>query len=99
MLALLDSTASPRSAPATGLLRLSDDVGRKGWWNSYANTVDRQFIDLPWLEARAERLRTYGAMLVPGPKVDWHISTRRPDHCATAPAESRSATATTPIAP
>jgi Domain of unknown function (DUF5753) len=41
-------------------------VWRKGWWDSYANTVDRQFIDLPWLEARADRLRDYEALLVPG---------------------------------
>ena len=39
---------------------------RKGWWDAYANTVDRRYIDLLWLDARAERLRTYGAMLVPG---------------------------------
>ncbi len=66
VLALLDLYGVSEERIREGLLRLSDDVWRKGWWEGYANTVDRQYIDMPWLEARAERLRTYEAMLVPG---------------------------------
>lgn len=66
VLALLDLYRVSEEHTRDGLLRLSEDVWRKGWWEGYANTVDRQYIDMPWLEARAERLRTYGAMLVPG---------------------------------
>jgi Domain of unknown function (DUF5753) len=41
-------------------------VWRKGWWDAYSNDIDRRFIDLLWPDSRAERLRTYEAMLVPG---------------------------------
>ena len=66
VLALLDLYGVSEERTRDGLLRLSEDVWRKGWWDGYANTVDRQYIDMPWLEARAERLRTYEAILVPG---------------------------------
>ncbi|MGH2601062.1 MAG: helix-turn-helix domain-containing protein [Pseudonocardiaceae bacterium] len=66
VLALLDLYGVSDERTREGLLRLSEDVWRKGWWDGYANSVDRQYIDMPWLEARAERIRTYEAMLVPG---------------------------------
>ncbi|MGH3991683.1 MAG: helix-turn-helix domain-containing protein, partial [Pseudonocardiaceae bacterium] len=66
VLALLDLYGVSDERTREGLLRLSEDVWRKGWWDGYANSVDRQYIDLVWLQSRAERLRTYGAMLVPG---------------------------------
>ncbi|MDQ3990602.1 MAG: helix-turn-helix domain-containing protein, partial [Actinomycetota bacterium] len=66
VLALLDLYGVSEERTRDGLIRLSEDVWRKGWWDAYANTVDRRYIDLLWLDARAERLRTYGAMLVPG---------------------------------
>ncbi len=66
VLALLDLYHVSEERIRDGLLRLSDDMWRKGWWDGYVNTVDRQYVDMPWLEARAERLRTHGAMLVPG---------------------------------
>ncbi len=66
VLALLDLYGVSEKRLREGLLRLSDDMWRKGWWDGYANTVDRLFIDLPWLEARADRIGAYEAMLVPG---------------------------------
>ncbi|MDQ4020080.1 MAG: DUF5753 domain-containing protein [Actinomycetota bacterium] len=66
VLALLDLYGVSEERTRNGLLRLSEDVWRKGWWDAYANTVDRQFIDLPWLEARADRIANYEAMLVSG---------------------------------
>ncbi|MGH3964526.1 MAG: helix-turn-helix domain-containing protein [Pseudonocardiaceae bacterium] len=66
VLALLDLYGVSEERTREGLLQLSDDVWRKGWWDAYSNDIDRRFIDLLWLDSRAERLRTYEAMLVPG---------------------------------
>lgn len=66
VLALLDLYGVSEERTRDGLLQLCDDMWRKGWWDDYANTVDRRYIDLVWLQSRAERLRTYEAMLVPG---------------------------------
>jgi transcriptional regulator with XRE-family HTH domain len=66
VLALLDLYSVSEERIRDGLLRLSDDVWRKGWWDDFANAVDRRYIDFVWLQSRTERLRTYSAMLVPG---------------------------------
>ncbi len=66
VLALLDLYGVSEERTRDGLLQLADDVWRKGWWDAYANDIDRRYIDLVWLGSRAERLRTYGSMLVPG---------------------------------
>ncbi len=66
VLALLDLYGVSEERTRDGLLQLSDDVWRKGWWDDFASAVDRRYVDLLWLQSRAERLRTYGAMLVPG---------------------------------
>ncbi len=66
VLALLDLYGVSEERTRDGLLQLSDDAWRKGWWDAYANDIDREYIDLVWLQSRAERLRTYEAMLVPG---------------------------------
>lgn len=66
VLALLDLYRVSEERTRDGLLQLSDDVWRKGWWDDYTSTVGRRYIDFVWLQSRAERLRTYSAMLVPG---------------------------------
>ena len=66
VLALLDLYRVSEERTRDGLLQLSDDVWRKGWWDEYTSTLDRRYIDVVWLQSRAERLRTYSAMLVPG---------------------------------
>ncbi len=66
VLALLDLYGVAEERTRDGLLQLSDDVWRKGWWDGYAGAVERRYVDLLWLQSRAERLRTYGSMLVPG---------------------------------
>ncbi|MGH3856622.1 MAG: helix-turn-helix domain-containing protein [Pseudonocardiaceae bacterium] len=66
VLALLDLYRVAATRTRERLLQLSDDVWRKGWWDGFEDTVGRQYIDLVWLQSRAERLRTYGSMLVPG---------------------------------
>jgi hypothetical protein len=66
VLALLDLYRVFEERTRDGLLQLSDDVWRKGWWDDFTSTVGRQYVDFVWLQSRAERLRTYSAMLVPG---------------------------------
>ncbi|WP_158299772.1 helix-turn-helix domain-containing protein [Glycomyces paridis] len=48
------------------LLKLCEDVWRKGWWHPYREEVTRDFIDLPWLESRTDKLYAYQNMVVHG---------------------------------
>lgn len=48
------------------LLALCEDVWRKSWWDPYSEDVTRDFINLPWLESRADRIFEYQNMLMPG---------------------------------
>lgn len=66
LLALLDLYNVSDQAKRDGLLKLSEEVWRKGWWEGYTDTVDPRFIDYAWLESRADKLRIYETMLVPG---------------------------------
>jgi transcriptional regulator with XRE-family HTH domain len=66
LLALLDFYRINEPRERETLFRLSEEVWRTGWWDGYAKDIDRQFIEVPWLEARAERICSYNAMVVPG---------------------------------
>ncbi len=66
LLALLDFYRVHDQRERDELFRLSEEVWQTGWWEGYAKDVDRQFVELPWLEARAERICSYNAMVVPG---------------------------------
>ncbi len=66
LLALLDFYRIHEPREREQLFRLSEEVWRTGWWDGYAKDVDRQFVEVPWLEARAERISSYNAMVVPG---------------------------------
>ncbi len=67
VLALLDLYGVSDERRREDLLRLSAELWRKGWWDGYANAFyDRNFIDFPWLEGRADRIRSYEAMVLPG---------------------------------
>lgn len=48
------------------LEQLSRDVWRKGWWEGYAGDIAGSFIDHAWLEDRAERIRSFEAIVLPG---------------------------------
>lgn len=50
------------------LLTLCEDVWRKSWWDPYSEDVNlsSDFINLPWLESRAEEIDSYGNMLIQG---------------------------------
>ncbi|MER5627162.1 helix-turn-helix transcriptional regulator [Streptosporangium sp. NPDC002544] len=49
-----------------GLERLSRDIWRKGWWDGYATDSLGGMFDHVWLETRAEGIRSYEVMVVPG---------------------------------
>lgn len=66
VLALLDLYGVDDEKRRGGLIQLSEEVWQKGWWEQYADALDRQFIDYPWLEGRADRIRSYNAMVLPG---------------------------------
>ncbi len=46
--------------------QLSREIWYKGWWEGYADAIAESFIDHAWLEARAERIRSFDAVSLPG---------------------------------
>lgn len=66
LMALLDLYGVSGRRKRDGLLRLSEDVWQKGWWDGYEPDVERQFVDFVWLEARATVIRSFDPLLVPG---------------------------------
>jgi len=49
-----------------GLEALTRDIWGRGWWDRYIRSVHISVIDLAWLEARAQRLRTFSPLVIPG---------------------------------
>ncbi len=66
LMALLDLYGVSDRRKRDGLLRLSEDVWQKGWWDGYAEDVERQFVDFVWLESRATEIRVFENTLCPG---------------------------------
>ncbi|MGH3936750.1 MAG: helix-turn-helix domain-containing protein [Pseudonocardiaceae bacterium] len=66
LMALLDLYGVSDRHKRDGLLRLSDDVWQKGWWDGYEPDVERQFVDFVWLESRATAIRSFDPLLVTG---------------------------------
>jgi transcriptional regulator with XRE-family HTH domain len=66
LMALLDFYGVSDQRRRDGLLTLREEVWRKGWWDGYADAVDRRFIDYVWLESRAQEIRSYDGILLPG---------------------------------
>lgn len=66
LMALLDLYGVAERRRRDGLLRLSEDVWQKGWWDGYASEVEHQFVDYVWLEARATTIRAFDCLLLPG---------------------------------
>lgn len=66
VLALLDlyGVADPRHRD--GLIRLSESLWQKGWWDGFADDVTGSFIDYVWVESEATELRFYENTIVPG---------------------------------
>jgi transcriptional regulator with XRE-family HTH domain len=66
LLALLDLYTVSDSRRRDGLLTLREEVWRKGWWDGYADDVDRRLIDYVWLESRARVIHAFDNTLLPG---------------------------------
>jgi transcriptional regulator with XRE-family HTH domain len=66
LMALLDFYTVLDKHRREALLTLREDVWRKGWWDRYAEEVDRRFIDYVWLESRAREIHTFDNTLLLG---------------------------------
>ncbi len=66
LMALLDLYGVDQRRQRDGLLRLSEEVWQKGWWDGYAPDVERQFVDFVWLESRATAIRAFDCVVLPG---------------------------------
>jgi transcriptional regulator with XRE-family HTH domain len=67
VLALLDLYQVHDEAERRRLIDLADDVWRTDEWDrEYGELIDRSFVDVPWLEARSDRIYSYDPMWVPG---------------------------------
>jgi transcriptional regulator with XRE-family HTH domain len=49
-----------------GLVRLSDEAWQNGWWDAYTEDVKLGIVDNAWLESRAQRIRSFDALVIPG---------------------------------
>lgn len=59
MLALLDFYGVSDKHARDGLLQLHADSWQKGWWDGYAEDVERSFVDFVWLESRATEILAF----------------------------------------
>ena len=59
MLALLDFYGVADKHARDGLLQLHADSWQKGWWDGYAEDVERSFVDFVWLESRATEILNF----------------------------------------
>jgi transcriptional regulator with XRE-family HTH domain len=66
LMALLDLYGVSDRRRRDGLLRLSEEVWQKGWWDGYEPDVERQFVDFVWLESRATAIRSFDPLVVTG---------------------------------
>lgn len=66
LLALLDLYGVADSRRREALMKLSQEVWQKGWWDGYAGEVVGWLIDYVWLESRAREIRTFDNTLLPG---------------------------------
>ncbi|GGK85232.1 transcriptional regulator [Sphaerisporangium melleum] len=66
LLALLDLYGVANGRRREELVKLSQDVWQKGWWDGYADEVGGHFIDYVWLESRAQEIRAFDNTLLPG---------------------------------
>jgi transcriptional regulator with XRE-family HTH domain len=66
VLAYLDLCGIDDQHRRDALKRLSQDVFQKGWWDGYAAEVAGSLVDRIWLESRAQEIRTFDVVVVPG---------------------------------
>jgi transcriptional regulator with XRE-family HTH domain len=66
LLALLSLYGVSDEKTREGLLQLCDEHWRKGWWDQHRDDLGKNFINLPWLESRANHICKYQIMVVEG---------------------------------
>ncbi|MGW4425040.1 helix-turn-helix domain-containing protein [Streptosporangium sp. NPDC004631] len=66
LLALLDLYGVADSRRREDLMKLSQEVWQKGWWDGYAGEVAGAFVDYVWLESRAREIRAFDNTLLLG---------------------------------
>lgn len=64
--ALLDLYGVSNEVERKGLLQLCDDIWRKDWWDPHRDDFGKDFINVPWLESRVERICIYQHIIVQG---------------------------------
>ncbi|WP_205328342.1 helix-turn-helix transcriptional regulator [Glycomyces sp. YM15] len=50
----------------SGVMQLCDDMWRTDWWDPYNEEHTKDFINVPWLESRAEQISEYQALVLHG---------------------------------
>lgn len=66
VLALLDFYDVSDERRRAALIRLSEEVWQKGWWDRYSKDFEQRFVDFVWLEAKADAIRSFDSMVYPG---------------------------------
>ncbi|MEO3860092.1 helix-turn-helix transcriptional regulator [Acrocarpospora sp. B8E8] len=66
VIALLNLYGISNKAKREGMERLSREVWQTGWWDGYTPEALGGMLDRAWLESRAERIRIYEPMVIPG---------------------------------
>ncbi|GAA0418243.1 transcriptional regulator [Acrocarpospora corrugata] len=66
VIALLNLYGINDETKREGMERLSREVWQTGWWDGYTPEALGGMLDRAWLESRAERIRIYEPMVIPG---------------------------------
>lgn len=66
LLALMDLYGVSDERRREGLIKLAEEVWRKGWWNGYAEHIPGSLMDLSWLEDRATAIRSLDLVAIHG---------------------------------
>lgn len=65
LLALLSLYGVSDEETRDDLLQICDEHWRKGWWDQHRADLGDDFINLPWLESRADRICKYQPLVIP----------------------------------
>lgn len=66
LLALMDLYGVSDERERSWLKQLREDAWQKGWFDQHREDLGNDFINVPWLESRADRICKYHNMLVEG---------------------------------
>jgi transcriptional regulator with XRE-family HTH domain len=66
VIALLNLYGINDESKREGMERLSREVWHTGWWDGYTPEALGGMLDRAWLESRAERIRVFEPMVIPG---------------------------------